>query len=44
MARVVALAPDLFFASKIEETLTAAGHEVTIGSVDAAAAAGKPTS
>ena len=28
MARVVALAPDLFFASKIEATLTAAGHEV----------------
>ena len=30
MARVAALAPDLFFASKIEATLTAAGHEVTI--------------
>ena len=30
MARVAAIAPDLFFASKIEATLTAAGHEVTI--------------
>jgi hypothetical protein len=30
MARVTALAPDLFFASKIEATLGAAGHEVTI--------------
>jgi hypothetical protein len=30
MARVVALAPDLFFASKIEETLKAAGHEVDV--------------
>jgi hypothetical protein len=30
MARVVALAPDLFFASKIEETLKAAGHEVEV--------------
>ena len=30
MARVVALAPDLFFASKIEATLSAAGHEVTV--------------
>jgi hypothetical protein len=30
VARVVALAPDLFFASKIEATLSAAGHEVTI--------------
>ena len=30
MARVVALAPDLFFASKIDATLTAAGHEVTV--------------
>ena len=29
MARVVAIAPDLFFASKIDETLKAAGHEVT---------------
>jgi hypothetical protein len=32
MARVVALAPDLFFASKIEATLSAAGHEVTVHS------------
>jgi hypothetical protein len=30
VARVVALAPDLFFASKIEETLTSAGHDVTL--------------
>jgi hypothetical protein len=28
VAHVVALAPDLFFASKIEAMLTAAGHEV----------------
>jgi NAD(P)-dependent dehydrogenase (short-subunit alcohol dehydrogenase family) len=30
MARIVAIAPDLMFASKIAETLAAAGHEVTI--------------
>jgi hypothetical protein len=30
VARVAALAPDLFFASKIDATLKAAGHEVTI--------------
>lgn len=30
MARVAAIVPDLFFASKVKETLTAAGHEVTI--------------
>lgn len=30
MARVVAIAPDLLFASKIEETLTATGHDVTL--------------
>jgi hypothetical protein len=30
MARVLALAPDLFFAAKIKETLTAAGHEVSL--------------
>ena len=30
MARVLAIAPDLFFASKIDATLRAAGHEVTI--------------
>ena len=30
MARVAAVVPDLFFASKVKETLTAAGHEVTI--------------
>jgi hypothetical protein len=32
VARVVAIAPDLFFASKIEATLSAAGHEVGIAS------------
>jgi hypothetical protein len=30
VARVVALAPDLIFASRIEATLGAAGHEVTL--------------
>ena len=30
MARVTAIAPDLFFASKIDATLKAAGHEVTV--------------
>jgi hypothetical protein len=30
MARVTAIVPDLFFASKVKETLSAAGHEVTI--------------
>jgi hypothetical protein len=30
LARVLALVPDLFFASKVEETLRAAGHDVTI--------------
>jgi uncharacterized protein YbjT (DUF2867 family) len=30
VARVAALAPDLFFATKIEETLRSAGHDVTI--------------
>ena len=30
MARVAAIVPDLFFASKVKETLTAAGHEVSI--------------
>lgn len=29
MTRVAAVVPDLFFASKVKETLTAAGHEVT---------------
>ena len=28
MARIAAIAPDLFFASKIDATLTAAGHEM----------------
>jgi hypothetical protein len=32
VARVVAIAPDLMFASRISETLAAAGHEVTISS------------
>jgi hypothetical protein len=30
VARILALAPDLFFAAKIKETLTAAGHEVSL--------------
>ncbi len=30
MARVAAIAPDLFFASKVKETLTAAGHDVAL--------------
>ncbi|MEX0993798.1 MAG: hypothetical protein WDZ37_07375 [Solirubrobacterales bacterium] len=30
MARVVALVPDLFFAAKVRETLTSAGHEVEL--------------
>jgi hypothetical protein len=30
MARIAAIAPDLLFASKIDATLSAAGHEVTI--------------
>jgi hypothetical protein len=29
LARVAAIVPDLFFASKVKETLTAAGHDVT---------------
>jgi hypothetical protein len=30
MARLVAVAPDLMFGSRIEATLTAAGHDVTL--------------
>lgn len=30
MARVIAIAPDLLFGSKIEATLSAAGHEVVL--------------
>jgi hypothetical protein len=30
VARIVAIAPDLMFGSRIEETLRAAGHEVTL--------------
>lgn len=30
MARVIAVAPDLMFGSKIEATLSAAGHEVAL--------------
>jgi hypothetical protein len=41
LARVVALAPDLFFGSKIKETLVAAGHHVemcgTVAEVEAQA-------
>jgi CheY-like chemotaxis protein len=32
MARVVAVAPDLLFASRIQETLAAAGHQVELAS------------
>jgi hypothetical protein len=39
VARVAAIAPDLFFASKIKETLTAAGHEVTIATAPPASGA-----
>jgi hypothetical protein len=39
LARIVALAPDLFFATKIQETLTSAGHDVTV----LASAEGLPT-
>jgi hypothetical protein len=30
VARIVAIAPDLLFGSRIEETLSAAGHDVTL--------------
>jgi hypothetical protein len=30
VARVAAVVPDLFFASKVKETLTAAGHDVVV--------------
>ena len=30
MARIVAIVPDLMFASRVEETLGAAGHEVEV--------------
>jgi CheY-like chemotaxis protein len=41
VARIAALAPDLFFASKIEATLSAAGHEVeVVGSAEEALGAG----
>ena len=30
MARIAAVAPDLFFASKIDATLRAAGHDVEL--------------
>ena len=30
MARILAIAPDLFFASKIDATLRAAGHDVEL--------------
>lgn len=30
MARVVCVAPDLFFASKLQSTLESAGHDVTV--------------
>jgi hypothetical protein len=42
VARVFAVAPDLFFASKIDATLKAAGHDVTILASLASAAGGDP--
>jgi CheY-like chemotaxis protein len=39
LSKVVALAPDLFFASKIQATLAAAGHEVVLESAASAAVA-----
>ena len=36
MARVLAVVPDLMLASRVEATLTAAGHEVTLASDSAA--------
>jgi CheY-like chemotaxis protein len=40
VARVLALAPDLFFGSKIDATLSAAGHQVkVVGSPEEAVAA-----
>ena len=35
MTRVAALVPDLFFASKVDATLRAAGHDVTLASIAA---------
>lgn len=41
MARIAALVPDLFFASKVDATLSAAGHEVVpVASAEEAAEAG----
>jgi hypothetical protein len=39
VAKIAAIVPDLFFASKVKETLTAAGHEVTIATDAPASAA-----
>jgi hypothetical protein len=38
LARIAAIVPDLFFASKVKETLTAAGHEVMLVSGEVPAA------
>jgi hypothetical protein len=35
LARITAIVPDLFFASKVKETLAAAGHDVTVVSAGA---------
>jgi hypothetical protein len=41
MARIVAVSPDLMFGSRIEATLAASGHEVTLaGSLSEASLAG----
>lgn len=42
MARVVAVVPDLMFASRIEATLGAAGHDVELVSAPADAAGSSP--
>ena len=39
MARVTAFVPDLFFAAKVKETLTSAGHEVELVTTSDAAVA-----
>lgn len=37
MARILAVVPELMFASKVQATLAAAGHEVTLGGIEALA-------
>jgi hypothetical protein len=40
VARILALVPDLMFASRVEATLTAAGHEVVLAADPGAAVLG----